>query len=99
MTQDMDKDYTLLRPFDPVKARAGEAICYDDGEPRKLIGGPDVNGEYCVDNGLGRFVIRPPYQYRMLPLSWLEGRPVYEGDEAYGKASGKKYVAKKAGWY
>ena len=95
----MDKDYTLLRPFDPEKAKAGEAICFKDGGLRNLISGPDKSGYVCILRDNGNFEVSPSYYCRMTPLSWLEGRPVYEGDEAYGKASGKKYAASKAGWY
>lgn len=95
----MDKDYTLLRAFNLVKAKAGEAICFaKDGTNRKYLGGPDRNNVIAVVSSVGTIMAVPASNYRMAPLSWLEGRPVYEGDEAYGKASGWKYVATKDGW-
>lgn len=89
----MDKNFSLLHPFDPEKARAGEAICTNDGMFRQFIAGPDDSGYFCVKTDEGEFTVGRPSHYRMAPLSWLEGRPVYKNATAYGTVSGEKFTA------
>ena len=80
-----EKDYSLLRPFDLEAARDGAAIValVDGGtkmEPRGFVKGPDCMG-YCVvvtDEGVYR--LGKAHEYRMAPLCWVKGRPVYPGD-------------------
>lgn len=80
-----EKDYSLLRPFDLEAARDGAAIValVDGGtkmEPRGFVKGPDCM-VYCVvvtDEGVYRLV--KAHEYRMAPLCWVEGKPVYPGD-------------------
>ena len=80
-----EKDYSLLRPFDLEAARDGAAIValVDGGtkmEPRGFVKGPDCMG-YCVvvtDEGVYR--LGKAHEYRMAPLCWVEGKPVYPGD-------------------
>ena len=80
-----EKDYSLLRPFDLEAARDGAAIValVDGGtkmEPRGFVKGPDCMG-YCVvvtDEGVYR--LGKDHGYRMAPLCWVEGKPVYPGD-------------------
>lgn len=94
----MTKDYTLLRPFDLDKAKAGEAICYSyDATSREFI--YERDGTIVIHDSNG-FQINstPDVSYRMAPLAWIEGKPVYRGDVLYltGVAgSGKPYVVDK----
>lgn len=83
----MEKDYSLLRPFDLEKAKAGEAICYyQDGTHREFITGPDDHGYFVIKSQDGWFRFGKHEDYRMAPLAWVEGKPVYKGDVLYGTA-------------
>ena len=97
-----EKDYSLLRPFDLEAARDGAAIValVDGGtkmEPRGFVKGPDCMG-YCVvvtDEGVYR--LGKAHEYRMAPLCWVEGRPVYPGDGLWWILQDKWIVAR--GYY
>lgn len=99
----MEKDYSLLRPFDLDAAKAGEAICwYRDGIIAEYIGpcGMPTENDICVKyletKGLaqaGTFAMNESRYFRMSPLCWVEGRPVYKGDVLY-KQDGSKFIAK-----
>lgn len=81
-----EKDYSLLRPFDIEAAKRGEPICCWDGLNRIYITGPDKANHLCVENPVnGRFVLAHVDNYRMSPLCWAEGRPIYHGDVLYWK--------------
>ena len=94
----MEKDYSLLRPFDLEKAKAGEAFGFIEcGElmPREFIAGPDSSGGIIIKDERGQFGVSHTYPYNMAPLAWVEGKPVYRGDELYG-AAGTSYVVSHA---
>jgi len=79
-----EKNYELLRPFDLEAAKAGEAIMgKDDGESRTFITGPDKHGYFVVESKEGWYRFGKPEDYRMAPLAWVEGKPVYKGDVLY----------------
>lgn len=80
-----EKDYSLLRPFDLEAARAGEPICalVNGGTkvaPRTFVAGPDSMGYFVVVPEDGCYRFGRAHEYRMAPLYWVEGRPVYPGD-------------------
>ncbi len=78
-----DKDYSLLRPFDAEKAKAGEAICTDVGTVWKYIDGPDHFGTIAVrlqDDTIGCSTAE---YIRMAPLAWVDRKPVYVDDCLY----------------
>lgn len=79
----MKNDYSLLRPFDADRARAGEPICTMIDEARTFIAGPDAAGRVITETYYGHFVLADPYYLRMAPLCWAEGKPVYKGDKLY----------------
>lgn len=80
-----DKDYNLLRPFDPKTAKAGGMFCSIRGNfERELIAGPDHSGRVCVAIE-GDYNLVWPSDLRLAPLCWIEGRPVYKGDVLYVK--------------
>ena len=84
----MKKDYNLLHPFDLEAAKRGEAICFYYGFellPLEYIAGPDARGRICVKYPYGDFDICTPSQYYMIPLAWVEGKPVYKGDVLFHK--------------
>ena len=81
----MEKDYSLLRPFDLEAAKRGEKIAFIgvELEPREFIAGPDSNGTIIIKDDTGQFQSSVSYPYVMLPITWVEGRPVYKGDVLY----------------
>ena len=85
------KDYSLLRPFDLEAAKNGALVCwmYEDG-PLRYIGkatcGVDMACfEWIGGTHKGTFETYPNTNLRMSPLCWVEGRPVYPGDNLYLK--------------
>lgn len=94
-----EKDYSLLRPFDLEAAKAGELLCDIDGNDKyKFAAGPDSNGKIVtIFEKDGAFVCPPPHSpsvFRMAPLAWVEGKPVYKGDVLWYKF-GKRDVWQK----
>lgn len=90
----MEKDYSLLRPFDIEAAKRGEKVCCIDGAPRTLIleAGPD--GEHVFKSLSGNCFLSDGSSLRMAPLAWVEGKPVYKGDVLYQpQLSNIEYVA------
>lgn len=79
------KDYSLLRPFDLEAAKRGEPFVYWNGSPRQYLGGPDKTGRVAIMDDEGVIQLSETYQenYRMAPLAWVEGKPVYRGDVLY----------------
>ena len=77
-----DKDYSLLRPFDPAAAEAGAPIllAVKPMEERSFVIGPDSEGCYITATNQGVFKHGKDVDYRMAPLCWVEGKPVYPGD-------------------
>lgn len=76
----------LLRPFDLEAAKAGDLLCDKSGKTGwKYVAGPDCDGVVAaIFCKTGRF-IEPvlPEEFRMAPLTWVEGKPVYKGDILY----------------
>lgn len=84
----MEKDYSLLRPFDLDAAKRGEAICTHSGNHLDFVAADENNGSHCVRIGdrnsrSGRLSIWGHQRLRMAPLCWVEGKPVYKGDVLY----------------
>ena len=84
----MDHDYTLLRPFDEEAAKRGEPICISSGtELWDYVAGPDSVGNLCLrikDSGQFAAINACPVSlFRMKPICWVEGKPVYKDDRLY----------------
>ena len=82
-----NRNLELLRPFDLESAKAGTLLCSEaamlNGEPAwKYAAGPDASGRIvAVKISDGNFAAASrPEAFRMAPLCWVEGRPVYKGD-------------------
>lgn len=89
-----DKDYSLLRPFDLEAAKRGDSIVgKDDGEKRSFVTGPDKHGYFVVESADGFYRFGKSCDYRMAPLAWVEGKPVYKGDVLWHSLKGKFVVA------
>lgn len=74
-----EKDYSLLRPFDLEAAKAGGRMLnrtWFDGVCT-YIAGPDANGWIATENEKGIFIFSAQTNLLMLPLCWVEGKPVY----------------------
>lgn len=95
----MEKDYSLLHPFDLEAAKRGEKFAFVGAnglEQRKFIAGPDSIGMIVIQDERGMFQESGTYPYVMAPLAWVEGKPVYRGDVLYLKdmlGSIKKFIA------
>ena len=76
----MEKDLSLLRPFDRQAALNGYLLCSKrNDEPAEYRYGPDVECRVCVERD-GKIVVWDCDFIRMAPLCWVEGKPVYKGD-------------------
>ena len=86
----MDHDYKLLRPFDEEAAKRGEPICTSSGkELWDYVAGPDSAGNLCLrvksDGRFSNSQTCPVSLFRMKPICWVEGKPVYKDDRLYHK--------------
>lgn len=83
---EIPKDYSLLRKFDLEAAKRGELMCNVQGEgkfklKRYTMNANDVVVEVTLEDS--RWC--EPRYLRMLPLCWIEGKPVYKGDVLWRK--------------
>lgn len=90
-------NYKLLRPFDLEAAKAGAKIT-DKTEIEHTFAaeaGPD--GDMAVRDPQGNIFVMDLSEARMVPLAWVEGKPVYPGDVLYwnddSTKSGSKFTA------
>lgn len=88
-------NYELLRPFDLEAAKAGAKIT-DKTEIEHTFAaeaGPD--GDMAVRDPQGNVFVMDLSEARMVPLAWVEGKPVYPGDVLYrpGIVTGPLVVA------
>ena len=89
-----EQDLTLLRPFDLEKAKQGDEVYLEgygyglyvlsSNKENEIVLNIDDYGYIVV----GGSCIRQIYDVKMKPLCWLEGKPVYKGDEIWSKAKG-----------
>lgn len=80
----MEKDYSLLRPFDLEAAKRGEKICNSfNGEETTFVAEAGPDGDLAVRDWKGNIQPQPTVCTSMLPLAWIEGKPVYKGDVLY----------------
>lgn len=95
MCEKQEKDYSLLRPFDLEAVLNGESICYSYSETKVYyITGPDAAGHIAYETQKNRLYTGHIDDFRMVPLCWVEGRPVYRGDgPLYDKYDGVKVFA------
>ena len=78
------KQKELLRPFDHALADAGEPICWSHLDTPVEYVGILVNGLVAVKTHLFPIIEMPSASaLRMLPLFWLEDKPVYKGDRLW----------------
>ena len=85
---EQNNDYSKLRPFDLEAAKRGEPIVLTkdgDIEDRAFVTGPDDYGYFVVKTDDGWFLFGKKSDYRMAPLAWVEGKPVYKGEKMWRK--------------
>lgn len=81
----MEKDYSLLRPFDLEAAKRGEPICAKAGQPLEFIAEAGRDGKHAIRLGdwnslSGCLATWNIQRLRMAPTNWLEGKPVYKAE-------------------
>lgn len=79
----MKKDYSLMRPFDQKAAKEGDSICWNSSDEKltgRYLAGPDKSGDVAFEDVDGDLYVSHESEFRMTPLCWVEGKPVYKGD-------------------
>ena len=89
----VERDLSLLRPMDASKLQPGDKVVHFQCDCEvAFLAGPDSAGYFAAeDTKYGRIRLRSAQYYRMKPLAWVEGKPVYRGDSLY--LEGKPVVA------
>lgn len=83
-TESFEKNLELLRPLDPAKLKEGEKLLHFRGEREvTYIAGPDEVDAIVVRGSDDRLHLHQARWYRMNPLLWIAGRPVYPGDKLF----------------
>lgn len=74
-----EKDYSLLRPFDLEAAKGGVKMCdrFNLKQTYTYVAGPDSSGWIVTKNENGIFIFSTETNLFMLPIFWVEGKPVY----------------------
>lgn len=89
-------NYELLRPFDLEAAKAGAKIT-DGAFTFSFVAEAGDDGNMAVRFDWGNIALLPVDRARMVPLAWVEGKPVYPGDVLYwndtSSAPGSKFTA------
>ena len=76
-----EKDYSLLRPFEPVAVKAGAKLVVESWQGLlDYVAGPDKRGWFVCNNENDVFVFVSKDHAKVPPLCWVRGRPVYPGD-------------------
>jgi len=81
------KDYSLLRPFDLEAAKRGDKIHWSNIPDDVAYIGVTSAGYIAYETG-NESSFCSSSSFRMSPLAWVEGRPVYKGDVLYYKKEG-----------
>lgn len=82
----MKKDYSLMRPFDQKAAKEGDSICWNSSDEKltgRYLAGPDKSGDVAFEDVDGDLYVSRVSEFRMTPLCWVEGKPVYKGAVLY----------------
>lgn len=79
-------NYELLRPFDLEAAKAGAKIT-DGTFTFSFVAEAGDDGDMAVRFDWGNIALLPVDRARMVPLAWVEGKPVYPGDVLYWNAT------------
>jgi len=75
-------DLSLLRPFNLEAAKSGEEIQWSAIDDAVTFVGVANNGLIAYDSD-GETGFTSSNSFRMKPLCWVEGKPVYKGDVLY----------------
>lgn len=96
----LHQDKSLLRPFDLEKAKSGDRVCtYATTTALRHVAGPDAGGRHVFEivsneSPSKGFLTNPQEEphLRMLPLAWVEGKPVYAGDTVWNTRGSKSGI-------
>ena len=90
-----EKDYSLLRPFDKDVVKFGDSLTHiSTNQQRSLVCGPDADGDIVITNSEGVFFLVSQNNWKITPLRWVDGKPVYPDSVLYGKHTGQQYLGK-----
>ena len=93
-----EKDYSLLRPFDQNVVTKGDMLMdISDGKLETFLLGPDAAGDIITENSRGMFYMSHQSWWKIVPLCWVEGKPVYPDSVLYCKNTGQQYLGKDIG--
>ena len=87
----MKNDNNLLRPLDLNTVKSGDPIFNFYGKPYNFLVGPDAEGNIVISGACGIFALMSLSDARMVPITWIEGKPVYKGDVLYYSIIDKQY--------
>lgn len=89
----MQNNYNLLRPLNREAVEAGEPVCWvNDGTQlfeASMSKAGRISGKWNKNDIYEESwnVIDSANCFRMRPLTWVEGKPVYKGDILYSKVN------------
>ena len=66
-------------------------------QQRSFVCGPDADGDIVITNSEGVFFLASQNNWKITPLCWVEGKPVYPDSVLYGKHTGQQYLGKDIG--
>ena len=78
-------NYELLRPFDLEAAKAGAKITDKTEIEHTFAAEAGADGDMAVRDPQGNVFVMHLPEARMVPLAWVEGKPVYRDDVLYVK--------------
>ena len=78
-------NYELLRPFDLEAAKAGAKITDKTEIEHTFAAEAGADGDMAVRDPQGNVFVMHLSEARMVPLAWVEGKPVYRDDVLYVK--------------
>lgn len=95
---DFERNFELLRPFNVAAATHGERICNALGLIHwDYVAGPDPRGNLVVRTIVDGWFVNPvncpASSFRMAPLAWVEGTPMYKGDRLWHINERKWWIA------
>lgn len=90
-----EKDYSLLRPFDKDVVKAGDLLIHiSTSLHRTFVCGPDPEGYIITSDSQGLLFIGHQRNWKITPLCWVEGKPVYSDSILYNIHSSIQYLGK-----
>ena len=93
-----EKDYSLLRHFDKDVVKAGDLLIHiSTSLHRTFVCGPDTEGDIVTSDPQGLFFLGHQRNWKIPPLCWVDGKPVYPDSVLYDKHTGQQYLGEDIG--